>query len=75
MRFPLYRPLTDISAPDILAVARIHEKLDILETAHRCIQVIGQVFRYGMVVGVVFADYLDGLRAGANVIPIRRVKA
>ncbi|MBN2701728.1 MAG: phage integrase central domain-containing protein [Methylohalobius sp. ZOD2] len=63
----LVSPLTDISAPEILALARIHEKSGALETAHRCIHVIGQVFRYGMAVGVVFSDY--------NVIPIRRVKA
>ncbi len=38
--------VTEISAPDILAVARIQEKRGAMETAHRCIQVIGQVFRY-----------------------------
>ncbi|WP_022947685.1 tyrosine-type recombinase/integrase [Methylohalobius crimeensis] len=69
------RPLTDISAPDILAVARIHEKRGALETAHRCIQVIGQVFRYGMAVGVVFADPTPALKGALPPVKTRHMAA
>ena len=70
-----HRPITEISAPDILAVARLQEKRGALETAHRCIQVIGQVFRYGMAVGAVFADPTPALKGALPPVKTRHLAA
>ena len=67
--------VTEISAPDILAVARIQEKRGAMETAHCCIQVIGQVFRYGMAVGAVFADPTPALKGTLPLVKTRHMAA
>ena len=45
------RPIADISAPDILAVARRVEARHANDTAHRVIENCGQVFRYAVSTG------------------------
>ena len=57
-RFELYvfpyvgkTPITDIKPLDILQVVKRIEKLNLLETAHRTLQTIGQVLRYGVQTG------------------------
>lgn len=57
-RFELYvfpylgkKPISDIKPMDILQIVKRIEKLNILETAHRTLQTIGQVFRYGVQTG------------------------
>lgn len=57
-RFELYvfpwignRPITEITAPELLATLRRIESRGILETAHRTKQNCGQVFRYAVATG------------------------
>lgn len=45
------RPLKEITAPEVLAVARRIESRGALEMAHRMVQNCGQVFRYGIATG------------------------
>ncbi|WP_456404335.1 tyrosine-type recombinase/integrase, partial [Thiolapillus sp.] len=55
-------PIADISAPDILAVARIQEKRGTIETAKRVIQTTGQIIRHGMAIGACQFDPTPALR-------------
>ena len=45
------RPIADITAPEILTVLRRIEARGALETAHRALGNIGQVFRYAVATG------------------------
>jgi integrase len=45
------RPIKEITAPDVLAVARRIESRGALEMAHRVIQTCSQVFRYAIATG------------------------
>ncbi|MBI4804622.1 MAG: tyrosine-type recombinase/integrase [Desulfovibrio sp.] len=45
------RPIKDVTAPEILTLARRIESRGALEMAHRTIQGCGQVFRYGIATG------------------------
>ncbi|WP_243366093.1 tyrosine-type recombinase/integrase [Fundidesulfovibrio soli] len=45
------RPIKDITAPEVLTLARRIETRGALEMAHRTIQGCGQVFRYGVATG------------------------
>ena len=55
-------PIADLSAPDILTVARRIESRGALETAHRAIQNCGQVFRYAIATGRASTDPTGALR-------------
>ena len=45
------RPITEVTAPELLAVARRIEERGALDTAHRALQNCGQVFRYAISTG------------------------
>lgn len=45
------QPITTISAPELLTVLRRIEDRGALETAHRAMQICGQVFRYAIATG------------------------
>lgn len=45
------KPIADVTAPDLLSVARRIEKRGAVETAHRALQNCGQVFRYAIATG------------------------
>lgn len=45
------RPITEVTAPEILSALRRVESRGAIETAHRISQVCGQVFRYAIVTG------------------------
>ena len=45
------RPITEISAPEILSALRRVESRGAVETAHRISQICGQVFRYAIATG------------------------
>ena len=42
------KPIADVTAPDLLAVLRRIEARGVIETAHRVLQVCGQIFRYAI---------------------------
>lgn len=45
------RPISEITAPELLATVRRIESRGVLETAHRALQNCGQVFRYAVATG------------------------
>lgn len=60
------RPISEISAPELLAALRKVEGRGAIETAHRIKDACGQVFRYGIATGACLsnpaADLRDALR-------------
>jgi integrase len=56
------RPISGITAPDVLAVARRIERRGALETAHRAVSNCGQVFRYAVATGRTRQDPTGALR-------------
>lgn len=56
------RPIAEISAPELLAMARRIEGKGALETAHRALQNCGQVFRYAVATGRAERDPTGDLR-------------
>ena len=56
------KPITDITAPEVLQVVRRPQKQNKLETAHRALQVTGQIFRYAVQTGRVIRDVTADLR-------------
>lgn len=68
-RFELYlfdwignRPISEISAPEVLAVIRRIESQNKVETAYRTLQATGQVFRYAVQTGRAMHDVTSDLR-------------
>lgn len=68
-RFELYlfpwlgkRPISEITAPELLDVIRRIEKLNKVETAYRTLQATGQVFRYAVQTGRTLRDITSDLR-------------
>ncbi len=56
------RPITEITAPELLATARKIEGRGALETAHRALSTCGQVFRYAVATGRAERDPTGDLR-------------
>lgn len=56
------RPIAELSAPEILAVVRRIEGRGALETAHRALGTIGQVFRYAVSTGRIASNPTRDLR-------------
>lgn len=56
------KPVAEVSAPDLLSVARRIEARGRLETAHRALQNCGQVFRYAVATGRAERDPTGDLR-------------
>ena len=55
-------PITDITAPKVLEVIKRPQNQSKLETAHRALQAVGQVFRYAVQSGRVLRDITVDLR-------------
>lgn len=56
------RPIAEITAPELLAMARRIEGTGAIETAHRAMQNCGQVFRYAVATGRAERDPTGDLR-------------
>jgi integrase len=56
------KPISDITAPELLSVARRIESRGALETAHRALQSCGQVLRYAVATGRALRDVTGDLR-------------
>ncbi len=65
------RPVADITAPEVLAVLRQVEARGTLETAHRVMQICGQIFMYAIATGRAERNPVPDLR-GALKTPIVR---
>ena len=56
------KPITDITAPEVLQAVKRPQSQNKLETAHRALQVTGQVFRYAVQTGRTIRDVTADLR-------------
>jgi integrase len=56
------KPIADLKAPELLATLQRIENRNAIETAHRALQVTGQVFRYAEVTGRVERDITQALK-------------
>lgn len=56
------RPIGEITAPELLAVLRRIESRGALSTAHRCLSICGQIFRYAIATGRAQRDLSADLR-------------
>lgn len=77
-RFELYlfpwigtKAISDLTSPQVLEVVKRIEKLNKLETAHRALQVTGQVFRYAVQNGYAIRDVTADLKGA---LPPTKVK-
>ncbi len=65
------RPVSEIDAQELLRVLREIEGRGVIETAHRCKQVCGQVFRYAVATGRASHDPSTSLRGALK--PVKSV--
>jgi integrase len=65
------RPIADITAPEVLAMLRVVEGKGALDTAHRMMQVCGQVFMYAIATGRAERNPVPDLR-GALKTPVTK---
>ena len=65
------RPITDIEAPELLAVLRKIEARGAIESAHRAQDACGQVFRYGIAAGYCTRNPAADLREALKPVPTR----
>lgn len=69
------RPISEITAPEILAVVRRVEARNHLETAHRALQHIGQVIRYAVATGRAESDPTQTLRGALPPATVKHMAA
>ena len=81
-RFQLYlfpwignKPISSISAPQVLEAIKRIEKLNKLETAHRTLQAAGQVFRYAVQNGFTIRDVTADLKGALPPTSIKHMAA
>lgn len=65
------KPIADITAPDVLQTVKRPQNQSKLETAHRALQAVGQVFRYAVQHGKAIRDVTADLRGA---LPTPEVK-
>lgn len=65
------RPVADIKAADILAVARRTEARGLIETTHSVTQLIGQVMRYAVATGRAEIDPTPSLRGALKPVRVK----
>lgn len=69
------RPIAEITAPELLAMARRIEGKGAIETAHRAMQNCGQVFRYAVATGRADRDPTGDLRGALQPVKTRHMAA
>lgn len=81
-RFELYlfpwlgkKPISSITAPEILEALKRVEKLNKLETAHRTLQTAGQVFRYAVQTGRTVRDVTADLKGALPPTTVKHMAA
>lgn len=81
-RFELYlfpwlgkKPISSITAPEILETLKRVEKLNKLETAHRALQTAGQVFRYAVQTGRAIRDVTADLKGALPPTTVKHMAA
>jgi integrase len=81
-RFELYlfpwigkRPISSLTAPQVLEVLRRIEKQNKVETAHRTLQTAGQVFRYAVQTGRAVRDVTADLKGALPATTVKHMAA
>lgn len=69
------RPVTDLEAPDFLALARRMERRGAIESAHRVMQNCGQIMRYAIACGLAKRNPVADLRGALQPKPKRHYAA
>lgn len=69
------RPIAEITAPELLAMARRIEGKGAIETAHRALQNCGQAFRYAVATGRAERDPTGDLRGALQPVKKRHMAA
>lgn len=69
------RPITDITPPELLSVLRRAEARGAVDTAHRVLQLCGQVFRYAIATGRAERDPAADLRGALQTAKKRHYAA
>lgn len=62
-----YKPIDEITPPELLSVLRRIEDRNAIETAHRALQVAGSVIRYAWAIGLVHQDISQALKGALKV--------
>jgi integrase len=73
--FPVFggTPVADVDATDLLKAARRVEEAGTVETAHRLVQLCGQVFRYAIATGRAKHDVSADLRGALRKVTVRHM--
>jgi integrase len=81
-RFELYlfpwigkKPISSLTAPQVLEVLRRIEKQNKVETAHRTLQTAGQVFRYAVQTGRALRDVTADLKGALPATTVKHMAA
>jgi len=69
------RPIREISAPEILQALRVTEERGRIDTAHRALQLAGQIFRYAVAHGWAEIDPTPSLRGALSPVTTRHMPA
>jgi len=69
------KPISDITAPQILEAVKRIEKLNKLETAHRTLQATSQIFRYAVQTGRALRDPCVDLRGALPATVVKHMAA
>ncbi|MBW4048532.1 MAG: integrase arm-type DNA-binding domain-containing protein [Proteobacteria bacterium] len=69
------RPIASVTAPEILNLVQRIEDRGIVETAHRTLQVIGQIFRYAIAAGLTQGDPTPALRSALMPVEVKHMAA
>ncbi|MCC8193843.1 MAG: integrase arm-type DNA-binding domain-containing protein [Deltaproteobacteria bacterium] len=67
------KPFSEVEPSDILTVARQIEESGAVETAHRLIQLCGQIFRYGIATARVKYDITQGLHGALPKVTVKHM--
>lgn len=67
------KPVADLVAPDFLAVARRLEVRGVVDTAHRAMQICGQVMRFAVAEGLVSRDPVGDLRGALKSVKVEHM--
>ena len=73
--FPVFggKPIAEVEPADILKAARHVEESGAVETAHRLVQLCGQLFRYGIATGRVKYDITQGLHGALPKVSVQHM--
>lgn len=69
------RPISEITAPELLSVIRRMEKRGAISSAHKILQISGQIFRYAIVTARATRDLSADLRGALRPVKVKHLAA